>query len=172
MNNLLNVTRLQAGASRVKLEPCDLSDVVGAALEELEASTRKSNISIDIPQDLPLVQMDFNLITQVLVNLFSNALKFSPAEQPIRLQSRIVGDTLEITVVDRGPGIPEEDLGWVFQSFTGLPNPVRSTASASDFPSAKTLWKRMVDESVWKIIPAVERSLDLFCRCTDHWRSF
>jgi K+-sensing histidine kinase KdpD len=120
MNNLLSVTRLQAGASRVKLEPCDLSDVVGAALEEMEASTRKSNISIDIPQDLPLVQMDFDLITQVLVNLFSNALKFSPAEQPIQLQSRIVGDNLEITVADRGPGIPEEDLGRIFQKFQRL----------------------------------------------------
>ncbi len=41
MNNLLNVTRLQAGVSRVKLEPCDLSDIVGAALEELEASTEE-----------------------------------------------------------------------------------------------------------------------------------
>jgi K+-sensing histidine kinase KdpD len=118
MNNLLNVTRLQAGMSRVKLEPCDLSDVVGAALEELGASTR--NISIDIPQDLPLVQMDFNLIAQVLVNLFSNALKFSPAEQPIQLHSRIIDDKLEVSVSDRGPGIPEDDLGRVFQKFHRL----------------------------------------------------
>jgi K+-sensing histidine kinase KdpD len=119
MNNLLNVTRLQAGVSRLKLEPSDLSDLVGAALEELEASTRK-NISIDIPQDLPLVQMDFNLITQVLVNLFSNALKFSPAEQSIQLQARIVGDKLEVAVADRGRGIPEADLGRVFQKFHRL----------------------------------------------------
>jgi signal transduction histidine kinase len=120
MNNLLNVTRLQAGVSRLKLEPCDLSDVVGAALEELEASTRKNNISIDIPQDLPLVQMDFNLITQVLVNLFSNALKFSPAEGSIQLQGRTVGDKLEVAVADRGRGIPEEDLPRVFQKFHRL----------------------------------------------------
>ena len=123
MNNLLNVTRLQAGVSRLKLEPSDLSDVVGAALEELEASTRKSNISIDIPQDLPLVQMDFNLITQVLVNLFSNAIKFSPAEESIQLRGRIVGDKLEVAVADRGRGIPGEDLGRVFQKFHRLAEP-------------------------------------------------
>ena len=123
MNNLLNVTRLQAGISRLKLEPSDLSDVVGAALEELEASTRKSNISIDIPQDLPLVQMDFNLITQVLVNLFSNAIKFSPAEESIQLRGRIVGEKLEVAVADRGRGIPEEDLGRVFQKFHRLAEP-------------------------------------------------
>jgi two-component system, OmpR family, sensor histidine kinase KdpD len=120
MNNLLNVTRLQAGISRVKLEPCDLSDIVGAALEELEASTRRNNISIDIAQDLPLVPMDFNLITQVVVNLFSNALKFSPAEESIQLQGRIVGDKLEVAVADRGRGIPQEDLGRVFQKFHRL----------------------------------------------------
>jgi K+-sensing histidine kinase KdpD len=120
MNNLLNVTRLQAGASRLKLEPCDLSDVVGAALEELEAPGRMSNISIDIPQDLPLIQMDFNLIAQVLVNLLSNALKFSPDEDSIQLQGRIVGDKLEVSVADRGRGIPEEDLGRVFAKFQRL----------------------------------------------------
>jgi len=104
----------------VKLEPCDLSDIVGAALEELEASTRRNNISIDIAQDLPLVPMDFNLITQVVVNLFSNALKFSPAEESIQLQGRIVGDKLEVAVADRGRGIPQEDLGRGFQNFHRL----------------------------------------------------
>jgi two-component system sensor histidine kinase KdpD len=89
-------------------------------LEELGASIGESNISIEIPPDLPLVQMDFNLITQVLVNLFSNALKFSPAEQPIQLHSRIVDDKLEVAVADRGRGIPEEDLGRVLQKFHRL----------------------------------------------------
>jgi two-component system sensor histidine kinase KdpD len=64
--------------------------------------------------------MDFNLITQVLVNLLSNALKFSPAEGSIQLQGRIVGDKLEVTVADRGRGIPEKDLGRVFQKFHRL----------------------------------------------------
>ena len=111
---------LQVGASRLKLEPCDLSDVVGAALEELEASARMSHITIEIPEDLPLVQMDFNLIAQVLVNLFSNALKFSAADEPIELRGRIVGDKLEVAVADRGRGIPEEDLGRVFEKFHRL----------------------------------------------------
>lgn len=120
MNNLLSVTRLQAGASRVKLEPCDLSDVVGAALEELETSIDKRQISIEIPPDLPLVPMDFVLITQVLVNLFSNALKFSPSEEPIQLRSQIVDDKLEVMVIDRGVGVPEGGLNRVFEKFHRL----------------------------------------------------
>ena len=120
MNNLLSVTRLQAGVSRVKLEPCDLSDVVGAALEELGTSTHKRQISIEIPPDLPLVPMDFDLITQVLVNLISNALKFSPPDRPIHLRSQMLNDKLEVMVVDRGVGVPEGDFDRVFEKFNRL----------------------------------------------------
>ena len=120
MNNLLSVTRLQAGASRLKMEACDLSDVVGAALEELGASTDNRQLSIDIPLDLPLVSMDFVLITQVLVNLLSNAIKFSPSDQPIALRGRIVNDELDVSVVDRGVGVPEGDLDRVFHKFHRL----------------------------------------------------
>ena len=120
MNNLLSVTRIQAGVSRLKLEPSDLSDVVGAALEELGTSTRKRQISVQIPSDLPLVSMDFDLITQVLVNLFSNAIKFSPSDQPIDVRGQIVDGKLEVSVVDRGRGIPNSDLDRVFQKFHRL----------------------------------------------------
>jgi len=122
MNNLLNVTRIEAGVSRLKLEPCDLADVVGAALEELGILTHNRNISIQIPADLPLVPMDFDLITQVLVNLLSNALKYSPSDQPIDFRSRIADGKLEVLVVDRGRGVPEGDLNQVFQKFHRLAN--------------------------------------------------
>jgi K+-sensing histidine kinase KdpD len=118
MNNLLNVTRLQTGIWRLRIEPCDLLDVVGAALEEM--GTHKRQLSIDIPRDLPLIPMDFDLITQVLVNLFSNAFRFSSAEQPIELNSQIVSDKLEVKVLDRGRGVPDGDLDRVFEKFHRL----------------------------------------------------
>ena len=118
MNNLLNVTRLQTGIWRLRIEPCDLLDVVGAALEEM--GTHKRQLSIDIPRDLPLIPMDFDLITQVLVNLFSNAFRFSSAEQPIELTSQIVSDKLEVKVLDRGRGVPDGDLDRVFEKFHRL----------------------------------------------------
>ena len=120
MNNLLSVTRIQAGVSRLNLEPSDLSDIVGAALEELGTSNGKRQITVQIPSNLPLVPMDFNLMTQVLVNLLSNAIKFSLSNQPIDLRGRVVDGKLEVSVIDRGRGIPNGDLDRVFQRFHRL----------------------------------------------------
>jgi len=117
VNNLLNMMRLETGASTVKTEPCDLLDVVSAALEELGPSAGQRQVSFDIPEDLPLVPMDFGLITHVFINLLSNAFKFSPPDQPVEVQGRIIDDQLEVLVVDRGIGVPPEDLGRVFEKF-------------------------------------------------------
>jgi K+-sensing histidine kinase KdpD len=120
MNNLLSVTRLQAGVSPLKLEPCDLSDVLGAALEELGSSIDGRQLLIEIPLDLPMISMDFVLVTQVLVNLLSNALKYAPSDLPIEIRSQTINDELEVTVTDRGVGVPEGELDRVFQKFHRL----------------------------------------------------
>jgi len=117
VNNLLSMTRLETGASTVKTEPCDLLDVVSAALEELGPSAGQRQVSFDIPKDMPLVAMDFGLITYVFINLLSNAFKYSPPDQPVEVQGRIIDDRLEVLVVDRGIGVPSEDLGRVFDKF-------------------------------------------------------
>ena len=117
VNNLLSMTRLETGASTVKTEPHDLLDLVSAALEELGASAGQRRVSFDIPEDLPLVPMDFGLITHVFINLFSNAFKYSPPDQPVEVRGRIIDDQLEVLVVDRGIGVPPEDLGRVFDKF-------------------------------------------------------
>jgi two-component system sensor histidine kinase KdpD len=117
VNNLLSMTRLETGASTVKTEPHDLLDVVSTALEELGASARQRQMSFDIPEDLPLVPMDFGLITHVFINLLSNAFKYSPHDQPVEVRGRIIDQHLEVLVVDRGVGVPPEDLGRVFDKF-------------------------------------------------------
>jgi two-component system, OmpR family, sensor histidine kinase KdpD len=117
VNNLLSMTRLETGASTLKTEPSDLLDVVSTALEELGASGGQRQVSFDIPEDLPLVPMDFGLITHVFINLFSNAFKYSPPDQPVEIRGRIMDDQLEVLVVDRGVGIPAEELGRAFDKF-------------------------------------------------------
>ena len=117
VNNLLSMTRLETGVSTVKTEPSDLLDVVSTALEELGASTGQRQVSFDIPDDLPLVPMDFGLITHVFINLLSNAFKYSPPDKPVEIRGRIIDGQLEVLVVDRGVGVPPGDLGRVFDKF-------------------------------------------------------
>jgi len=117
VNNLLSMTRLETGVSTVQTEPHDLLDVVGAALEEMGPSARQRQVSFDIPEDLPLVPMDYGLITHVFINLFSNAFKYSPRDQPVEVRGRIINDQLEVLVADRGAGVPPEDLGRIFDKF-------------------------------------------------------
>ena len=117
VNNLLSMTRLETGVSTVKTEPHDLLDLVSAALEELGASASQRRVSFDIPENLPLVPMDFGLISHVFINLFSNAFKFSPPDQPVAVRGRIIDDQLEVLVADRGVGVPAVDLDRVFDKF-------------------------------------------------------
>ncbi len=123
VGNLLDMTRLEAGALHVHLEPCDVQDVIGAALGQLGARLHNREVRVDIPADMPLVPLDFVPIVQVLVNLLDNALKYSPPDQPIDVLVRTQRGQVEIAVADRGPGIPADDLERIFDRFYRLQHP-------------------------------------------------
>jgi len=127
--NLLDMTRLEGAAIRVKAEPCDVHDVVGAALHQLGEAVRSHPVSVTIAPNLPLVPMDHALIVQVLVNLLDNALKYSSEEAPIEIEAGVDAGQLEIRVLDSGWGIPEQDLDRVFEKFFrgALPGAPRGT---------------------------------------------
>ena len=117
LQNLLDMTRLEGGILRLKTEPHDVQDAVGAAMEQLAAVAQQRPITITIPPNLPLVPMDFVLIVQVLVNLLDNALKYSPIETPIEVEATLDVDRVQIRVADSGKGIPEQYLERVFEKF-------------------------------------------------------
>lgn len=123
VGNLLDMTRLEAGALAIRREPSDIQDVIGAALGQLGARLHDRAVRVDVPADMPLAPLDFVPIVQVLVNLLDNALKYAPSDQPIDLYARVQGQQVEIEVADRGPGIPPEDLERVFDRFYRLQHP-------------------------------------------------
>ena len=122
VGNLLDMSRLQAGAMRAVREPCDLQDLIGAALEQLGERLRYRKVAVDAPV-LPMVPMDFGLMTQVLVNLLDNALKYSPPDNPVEVNVREEDSVVYIEVADHGAGISAEDLPYVFDSFYCLRHP-------------------------------------------------
>ncbi|MCB0239430.1 MAG: DUF4118 domain-containing protein, partial [Anaerolineae bacterium] len=91
VGNLLDMTRMEAGALTVRLEPGDIQDVIGSALDHLGTRLQDRTIRVSVPPDLPLVPLDFVLIVQVLVNLLDNALKYAPRDQPIDITVRTAG---------------------------------------------------------------------------------
>ena len=129
VGNLLDMTRLEAGAVRVQAEPCDVQDVIGSALEQLESRKEGHPITVNIPPDLPFISMDFVLISRVLVNVIDNALKYSPPGSPIEIEAHPASGYLEIEVADRGSGIPREDLSRIFDKFYRVQRPDNITGT-------------------------------------------
>jgi two-component system, OmpR family, sensor histidine kinase KdpD len=120
ISNLLEITRLDAGALKIKKEPYDVQDLLGSCLAALEPRLKGRKIKIEVPPGLPFVPMDSVLMAQVLVNILDNALKYSPPNGRIDVAARTRDGWLEIRVADQGPGIPEEHLVQVFNKFFRL----------------------------------------------------
>jgi len=123
VGNLLDMTRLEAGAIQLKKIPCDVQDLVGCALAPLEQRIGTRNIDVRIPAGLPLISMDNSLMIQVLVNLLDNALKYSPPDSSIEITAQAADGALTMEVADRGPGVPVCDLKRVFDKFYRIPIP-------------------------------------------------
>lgn len=117
LGNLLDFSRVQAGVLKIRKDPCDVQDLIGAALEQLGPPAESRYVEVKIAPDLPFVPMDFVLIVQVLVNLLDNAIKYSPAGPSIRVEARMDSGNLRISVSDFGYGIAEDDLTRVFERF-------------------------------------------------------
>jgi len=118
VTNLLDMSRLQAGALGVNAVDVGAEDVVPRALDDLGPDGRK--VAVHIPDDLPPVHADPGLLQQILVNLIANALRYSPAGQPPVVTASTLGDTIELRVIDHGAGIPEGRWDDVFLPFQRL----------------------------------------------------
>jgi len=123
ITNLLDESRIEAGAIRISRQPSDVQDLIGTALEQLGSRTGTRPINIDIPAELPFISVDFGLIVQTLVNILDNALKYSPLDSPIEIKGRQVAHEVHIEVADRGVGIPPQDLLRVFDKFYRVQSP-------------------------------------------------
>jgi two-component system, OmpR family, sensor histidine kinase KdpD len=118
VDNLLDMSRLQAGALAIFPRPAGLEEIVARALDDLGPAGRQ--VVVDIPDSLPEVRVDPAILERVIVNLITNAIRYSPAGQPPLLTASALGDRVELRVADRGPGIPEPDRDQVFVPFQRL----------------------------------------------------
>jgi two-component system, OmpR family, sensor histidine kinase KdpD len=118
VDNLLDMSRLQAGALAVFPRPADLAEIVARSLDDLGPQARA--VAVNIPDDLPEVRVDPAILERVIANLVANALRYSPAGTPPALTGSALHDRVELRVIDWGPGIPEENRDQMFVPFQRL----------------------------------------------------
>jgi two-component system, OmpR family, sensor histidine kinase KdpD len=118
VGNLLDASRLQIGALAVEIHPMVLADTVASALQSV--NVEPDRLEVSIPHGLPLVLGDPTLLERSLANVISNAVRYSPAGVPVRVEAALVGDEVHLRVVDRGPGVPGTERARVLSPFQRL----------------------------------------------------
>lgn len=123
LNNLLDISKLEAGKMEMELAPCSLRDIIKTVINEQLVRIQESDMSIDYDCGMKDIKatLDKGRITQVIANLLSNAIKFNQQGQPIHIsvqQDQLDGiDAIYFSIRDHGTGIPEKEISLVFDKF-------------------------------------------------------
>ncbi|MFD3503097.1 ATP-binding protein [Streptomyces sp. NPDC058676] len=113
VGNLLDMSRLQTGTVAPLIREIDLDEVVPMAL----GGVPEDSVELDIPETLPMVAVDPGLLERSVANLVENAVKYSPAGERVLVAASAMADRVEVRVVDRGPGVPDEAKDRIFEPF-------------------------------------------------------
>ncbi|CCK31606.1 Sensor protein kdpD [Streptomyces davaonensis JCM 4913] len=113
VGNLLDMSRLQTGTVSAIVREIDLDEVVPMAL----GGVPEDSVELDIPETLPMVNVDKGLLERAVANVVENAVKYSPTGTSVLVSASAIADRVEVRVVDRGPGVPDEAKERVFEPF-------------------------------------------------------
>ena len=122
IENLLNMSRLESGKISVRLDWCEINDLLNKVIKVLKQELEQFRLVISIPEEMPLVRLDFGLMEQVIYNLILNSCQHSPVASSIRFESCYEEGFLKIEIEDNGPGFPPELLDKVFNKFFRVDN--------------------------------------------------
>ncbi|OGN97326.1 MAG: hypothetical protein A2Z77_02620 [Chloroflexi bacterium RBG_13_51_36] len=120
LENMLELSRYQAGRLQLRVEMVSISDTAQNVIEKLKRQGIGHQFLIDVPRELPPVEADPVRVERILFNLMENAAKYSPEDGRIRVSSRTQGDFVVTRIIDRGPGISSEDQATIFEPFRQL----------------------------------------------------
>jgi signal transduction histidine kinase len=129
IDDLLDASRLQTGGISLKRSDVNLTDIVQHLVERFKTQSNTHEFVIDMPEDFPILLIDEERIRQVISNLFSNAIKYSPGGQ-ILFTGQILPDKVILCVHDEGPGISQDDLPHIFDRFYRASEAVKTTKGA------------------------------------------
>jgi len=119
VNELLDLSRIESGAVKLDLSEVELRELIGDAVEAFGGQAQEKDVRmlVDVPANLPPVRADADRVYQIMVNLLSNALRFSPRGSEIGIRAQRQDGQVRVGVKDSGPGIPAEQLGRIWERF-------------------------------------------------------
>ena len=117
VSDVLDLMRLETGAVQLRLDEYDLDELIGSVLHRYAEALRDHPVTLRLPPDLPPVQLDGPLISQVLGNLLDNAARYTPPGTQIWLAAAVDEDRMTVLVDDNGPGLPPGDPERLFEKF-------------------------------------------------------
>jgi PAS domain S-box-containing protein len=130
IENLLDASRLQAGALKINLADVSLDNLVQRIVERFRTQTSKHTFVVDLGADFPVVLGDEDRLEQVFSNLLSNAIKYSPEGGEIRISGQVRPEQVILCISDQGPGVAPEDIPHIFDRFYRSQQAVRNTKGA------------------------------------------
>ncbi|MFD4769632.1 ATP-binding protein [Streptomyces niveus] len=113
IGNLLDMSRLQTGTVSTLIRETELDEVVPMAL----GGVPEGSVVLDVPESLPMVAVDPGLLERAVANIVENAVKYSPDNAPVLVSASAIADRVEVRVVDRGPGVPDDAKDRIFAPF-------------------------------------------------------
>lgn len=122
VSETIEMARLEAADIQVHKEICSLANLVQISLQRLRSLIEGRTIEIELPERMPDCLADPVLIKMVITHLLGNAIKYCPSSAPIKISAETQNDFLLVHVIDQGPGIPEDQLGKIFEKYYRLPD--------------------------------------------------
>ncbi len=119
INDMLDISRIESGRIRLKVEPVNLADSIEGAVDSFRAVLNQTGRAVKtrVPENLPVVAVDRDRVGQVLINLISNALKYSPEGGDVTISAKHTDGYVQVSVADKGMGISREDQKKLFNKF-------------------------------------------------------
>lgn len=122
VENLLNMSRLESGMLKPKLDWCEINELIYAVIQKVTSASDNHTIAFQPKENLPLFKLDAGLIEQVLYNLVHNAIQYTPEKTIIHIEASYENQHCAISICDNGNGFPEHEMTFVFDKFYRLPH--------------------------------------------------
>lgn len=121
VENMLDMTRLESGLMKLRLDWCDIGDLISVVLKRLRDELAEHHVTVSIPDNFPFVRLDFVLMEQALANILHNAAMYTPPGTQLRITAQADDTQCILTITDNGPGLLPEALEHLFDKFYRVP---------------------------------------------------